>query len=230
MQSDKFDSNKEQKSLRRIDGAYVLSEIVSVLYFDKGILYTIKELLFRPGKNVHTFIHTDRNRLVKPLIFLMICSLIYALAEQFLKFEEGYVQAGGFGDSTVNHIFSWIQGNYGYSNIMMSLFIALWVKLFFKKYDYNIFEIIILLCFVMGIGMLIYTIVGVLESLTDWNVLAIGGIIGFIYTSWAIGQFFDGKKKINYLMSFIAYIMGMVTFYTAAILLGTLIDSYANNF
>ena len=212
------------KTLAKIDGSYIISEIVSVLNFDKGIFYTIKELLIRPGKNVHEFIHSDRKRLVKPIIFLIVCSLIYTIMVQLLKFEDGYVHAGGFGDSAVANVYEWIQKNYGYSNILMSIFIAFWIKLFFKKYNYNFFEIIILLCFIMGIGMLIYTTFGIIESITKIRVLHFGGIIGSIYTAWAIGQFFDKNKKLNYLKGIVAYILGMITFYFLAVILGLGID------
>jgi hypothetical protein len=216
------------KTLKRIDGSYILSEIVSVLYLDKGIFYTIKELIIRPGKNVHNFIHNDRNRLVKPLIFVIVCSLVYTIAQQFLKFEDGYVNAGGFGDSSVNSIFMWIQKNYGYANILMAIFIAGWIKLFFRKYEYNFFEIIILLCFLMGIGMLIYTTFGILESIAKIRVLQIGAVLGFLYTSWAIGQFFDKKKKMNYLKGLLAYVLGMITFYSIAVVIGLGIDLLSN--
>ncbi len=76
------------KILKRIDGKYIISEIGSVLNFDKGILFSIKELLIRPGQNVRNFIHKDRNRLVKPIFFIIICSLIYTIVQQFLHFED----------------------------------------------------------------------------------------------------------------------------------------------
>ncbi len=212
------------KTLKRIDGSYILTEIVSVLNFDKGIFYTIKELMIRPGENIQKFIHRDRNRLVKPILFVIVCSLIYTLAQEFLKFEDGYVNAGGFGDSVVTNIFEWIQKNYGYANILMSIFIAVWIKLFFRKYDYNFFEIIILLCFVMGIGMLIYTTFGIFESIIKIRVLQVGAILGFLYTSWAIGQFFDKKKKVNFFKGLLAYLLGMITFYFIAVILGLGID------
>lgn len=212
------------QTLKRVNGAYILSEIGSVINFDKGILFTIKELLVRPGQSVQNFIHKDRNRLVKPIIFIIVCSLIYTIAQQFLHFEDGYVNAGGFGDSTITVMFEWIQNNYGYSNILMAIFIAIWVKIFFRKYSYNFFEILILLCFVMGIGMLIYTVFGIVESLTKLRVLHFGGIVGFVYASWAIGRFFDKSKKINYLKGILSYILGMISFFLVVILLGVLID------
>ena len=123
--------------LKRINGQYILKEISSVLNFDRGILYTIRELLLRPGKNIQTFVLEDRNRLVKPIIFIIITSLIYKLAQQFLHFEDGYVNAGGFEESATTNIFGWIQKNYGYANIIMAIFIAGWIKVFFRKYEYN---------------------------------------------------------------------------------------------
>ena len=36
------------KELKRIDKNYIFPEIESVLNFDKGILYTVKEILIRP--------------------------------------------------------------------------------------------------------------------------------------------------------------------------------------
>ncbi|WP_430401207.1 DUF3667 domain-containing protein [Flavobacterium sp.] len=210
--------------LKRINGQYILKEISSVLNFDRGILYTIRELLLRPGKNIQTFVLEDRNRLVKPIIFIIITSLIYTLAQQFLHFEDGYVNAGGFEESTTANIFGWIQKNYGYANILMAIFIAGWIKIFFRKYEYNYFEILILLCFVMGIGMLIYTVFGIIESTTKIQILHIGGIIALVYTSWAIGRFFDKNKKVNYFKGVLSYLLGMITFFLAAIILGMGID------
>jgi hypothetical protein len=210
--------------LIRINGQYILKEISSVLNFDRGILYTIRELLLRPGKNIQTFVLEDRNRLVKPIIFIIITSLIYTLAQQFLHFEDGYVNAGGFEESATTNIFGWIQKNYGYANIIMAIFIAGWIKVFFRKYEYNFFEILILLCFLMGIGMLIYTVFGLIESITKIQILQIGGMVALVYTSWAIGRFFDKNKKANYLKGFLSYLLGMITFFLAAIILGMGID------
>lgn len=221
--------SKDQETLDRIDGKYIWIEISSVINFDRGIFYTIRELILRPGNTVREFLLYDRNRIVKPMIFLIVCSLVYTIFQQLLHFEDGYVSVGGFGDSAITNIFDWIQKNYGYANILMSIFIASWIKLFFRKYDYNFYEIIILLCFVMGIGMLIYTTFGILESITKIRILQIGAILGLIYTAWSIGQFFDKNKKMNYLKSLFAYILGMVTFYFLAVILGLGIDLITKN-
>lgn len=210
--------------LKRIDGQYILQEIGSVLNFKKGILYTIRELLIRPGQNIRAFINEDRHRLVKPIIFIIVCSLVYTIANQLFHFEDGYVHQEGLEDSTTVAIFEWISRNYGYANIIMGVFIAFLVKIFFKKYEYNFFEILILVCFVMGIVMLIYAVFGIIEGVTQVKLMSIAGMIGLVYSTWAIGQFFDKGKKVNYLKAFLAYFLGTIIFFFSAIILGTLID------
>lgn len=216
------------KQLRRINSSYILSEISNVLNLDKGILYTIRELLVRPGDNIKHFIKEDRNRLVKPIIFIIITSLVYTLAQQWLHFEDGYVGFSNDEKNATKQIFDWISSNYGYSNILMALFIGLWIKLFFRKYDYNFFEILILLCYTMGMGMLIFTLFGAIQSAVDINIFDKASILGILYISWAIGQFFDKKIKMSYLKSFISYILGMFTFSIFAFALGSLIDWMTN--
>ncbi|WP_348823618.1 DUF3667 domain-containing protein [Flavobacterium aestuarii] len=221
----KFCSDCGQSAyLKRIDAHYIKHEIEHVLHFDKGIFFTVKELLIRPGKNVREFFTDNRNRLVKPIIFIIITSLIYTLVSHFYHIEEEYVFYQGLENTAIEKILKWIQGHYGYANIMMGIFIAIFIKFFFRKTNYNIYEIIILLCYVMGIGMLIFAFFSLLQGIFHVNFLKAAGLLGIAYTTFAIADFFDKKQIINYLKSFSAYMIGMVSFYTVAIIIGFIID------
>jgi hypothetical protein len=211
--------------LKRVDSHYILHEIQHILHFEKGILYTIKELLIRPGKNIKEFITHNRNRLVKPILFIIVTSFIYTLVNHLFHIKAGYVQFDGQQNSATATIFHWIEHNYGYGNILMGMFIAFWLKLFFRKHNYNFFEILILLCFVMGIGMLIFSVSALLEGLTHQSLMGISAVTGITYITWAIGQFFERKKISSYLKALAAYILGMITFSASALLLGFLIDA-----
>lgn len=215
------------KVMTRIDGNYLLQEIRSVLSFEKGFLFTVRELASNPGISIKGFLNEDRNRLVKPIVFLVVTSLIYTVFNKIFLFEDGYVQFSDNTDSATLSIFEWVQRNYGYANIIMAIFIAAWIKLFFRKRDVNIFEILVLLCFIMGMGMLIYAVFGVIQSLMDFNIMQAAGVVGFIYLTWAIGQFYGKGKVVNYVKAFSAYILGMITFSITAILIGTVIDLLA---
>ncbi|GAB2686435.1 hypothetical protein GCM10027037_05460 [Mucilaginibacter koreensis] len=118
---------------------------------------------------------------------------------------------------------NWFQTHYGYANIMMGMMIAMWTKLFFRKYGYNFYEILILLCFVMGIGMLIFALVALFQGVTHVELMPIAGVIGIAYCSWAIGQFFE-KKAANYLKAFFAYILGMISFIAVTAIVGASTD------
>ncbi|PWG78940.1 DUF3667 domain-containing protein [Pararcticibacter amylolyticus] len=211
-------------TVKRIDGHYIIHEIEHVLHFEKGIFYTIRELLIRPGDNIRHFLTENRSRLVKPVIFIIITSLIYTLSSHFFHVDDGYVKFEGAGHSTSTLIFKWVQDHYGYSNILMGIFIALWAKVFFRKYDYNLYEILILLCFVMGMGMLFLAVFAMVQGLTHFDLMQIASFICIIYCSWAIGQFFNKKKPVSYAKAFGAYVLGMITFSVTVVLLGALID------
>ena len=208
----------------RINGKYIINEIGSVLNFDKGILYTIRELILRPGKTIRQFILEDRNRLVKPVVFIIVCSLVYSVIQQIFNFEDGYVGYSFDNNSTITSIFDWVSTNYGYSNILMGIFIAFWIKIFFKNYGYNFYEILILLCFVMGIGMLLFAFFGIADSLIDLKIIDKGYLIGILYILWSIVQFFDKKKIMNYPKAMFSYFLGMLTFMIGIYLIGGVID------
>ncbi|QNR84970.1 DUF3667 domain-containing protein [Pedobacter riviphilus] len=210
--------------VKRVDAHYILHEIQHVLHFEKGILFTVKELLIRPGQNIRSFITENRSRLVKPVIFIIVSSLIYTLISHFFHIEEGYVEFTEVKKTSIGLIFDWVQGHYGYANILMGVCISLWLKLFFKKYSYNFFEILILLCFVMGIGMLIISVFAIVEGLTKISLMEVSSIIVAVYSTWAIAQFFNGRKVASYLKAIIAYGLGMLMFGLLAVFLGVSID------
>ncbi len=223
----KFCSNCGQPAiLKRIDSHYVQHEIEHVLHLDRGIFYTIKELFLKPGDSIRNFISVDRNRLVKPIIFIIVCSLVYMIFEHYFHIEQGYVDMRGREGSTFNKINSWNQNHYGYANIIMGIFIALWVKIFFRKYKYNFFEILIVLCYVMGIGMLIISVFVIIEGFTKVSLLRVGSLVGCIYSVWAIANFYDKKKISSYPKAAAAYLIGLMTYSFAISLIGLGVDYF----
>lgn len=215
----------QASKLKRIDAHYIQHEIEHVLHLEKGIFYTIRELFLRPGKNVREFISENRNRLVKPIIFIIVSSLIYSIISHFFHVEDGHPAPVETKRTAVAAISEWVQNHYGYANIIMGVFIALWLKLFFRKHRYNFFEVLILLCFVMGMGMLLLAVVAIIEGICKSHLLGILGIIPFMYCSWAIGQFYGEKKFGSYVKAFFAYLLGVITFSLLIQLLGFIIDS-----
>lgn len=212
--------------LRRINGAYLLDEISRVVNLDRGFFFTVAQVLRFPGRSIRSFLAEDRFRMMKPMIFLIVSSLIYSLMQGLTGFEDGYMDYSmqPWEGSAVGSIFGWIADNYGYANVVMAFFIALWIKLFFRKQGYNFFEIIVLLCYIIGINMLSFALFGLFEAASGVPILQFGVYVTFLYSMWAIAQFFDGKKVWNYFKALFSYLLGMISFIMVALVLGLMID------
>jgi len=212
--------------LKRIDRNYVIHEIAHAFHTEKGILYTIKKLLISPGEDIKYYITENRSRLVKPIPFLIIASLIYTVALHFFHIDAEYFYARQteIEYPTVNIFLNWMLDHQGYVSIISGLFVALWVKLFFRKSGYNFFEIFIILCFLSGVSALISTFFVIFQGLTHWNLMLIASLIAFFYYVWAIGQFFGKKKAINYIKAFLSCLLGFYILGYLVTIVGIFID------
>lgn len=216
----KFCSNCGQKAkLEKINGHYIKHEIEHVLHLEKGFFYTIKELVIRPGKSVREYLTENRSRLVKPIIFIIVTSLIYSLVKHYFHMEKLYSES-----TTAGVIINWFSKYSGYGSIVIGGFIALFIKLFFRKHNYNFYEILILICYVSGASVLIGIPITLIEGLAHLDLALIGAILSMIYVTFAIADFFDRRKPLNYVKSFFAYILGIIICLYVAYFIGTIID------
>lgn len=213
----------------RIDRHYVAHEIRhAVLHFEKGFLYTIKELIVRPGRSMKKFIEGDRAKHYKPIGFVVITSLIYTFVIHFLHFNElasASVEEKKILNTNTAKIFEWVGDHYNYSNLIEILFIALAFKLFFRKKKYNYFEYLVVLAYITGINMLFSALAIIMlhflhaESIFNYVILFV-----FIYGGWAIGQFISDGKWTTYIKAFTAYLTGFIFFMIALFALGVTLD------
>lgn len=86
-----------------------------------------------------------------------------------------------------------------------------------------------MLCFVLGISMLIFAFFALIEGFTHFKLLNVAGIIGIIYLIWAVGNFFEKYKIDNYFKALLSYILGFITFFIAIGLIGITIDLITKN-
>ena len=216
--------DQKPAQLKRIDHHYILHEIEHVLHVERGILFTIRELLLRPGKTVQQFIHKDRSRLVKPVIFVLITAIVNTFAGNAFHFESEQAAQNKLDKSTYNAILLWLDSHLGYENILIGAFIAFWIILLFRKHRYNFFEILVLMCFVQGIVLLIVSVFQLIQGITQTAMLRTISIVALGYSTWAIGQFFGRNNWINYVKSFITYVLGFISFFACLLAIASLVD------
>jgi hypothetical protein len=211
-------------NLKRIDRHYIVHEVEHVLHFERGILYTIRELATKPGQNIRNYLSENRSRLVKPIIFIIVTSLIYTLISHFFHIEDEYIKYEGFTNSAIGDVLEWIQSHYGYANLLIGIFVAFWLKVLFKKYGYNFYELLIMLCFALGISMLIYSVFAIVEGILHFKLFKIAGMVGVLYLIWAIGNFFEAKRIKNYIKALISFLLGTISFYIVIFAVGITLD------
>ncbi|MEL6305900.1 MAG: DUF3667 domain-containing protein, partial [Bacteroidota bacterium] len=136
---EEYQPMENRQTLERIDKKYIWNEISSVLNFDKGLFYTIRELFVRPGKTVREFLLYDRKRLVKPIIFVIFSSLLFVISAQIFGFETGS-SPDNIKSEGIRKVFEWVGQNFGFFNIVLAFFIGFWTRLFFLKSKFNLYE------------------------------------------------------------------------------------------
>lgn len=219
------DKSETNQKLKRINSSYIIHEITHILHLESGFLFTVKELLIRPGKLVRNFIFEDRNKATKPVLFLIFSATVFMLIFHFFHIDyqffslnlkigniDQYLEKKTIGDWLNNHI--------GYASLFIGFLIALWIKVFFRKHNYNIYEITILLCYSIGQSILIILFFCLVEYFLKIKPIAtIGLFVGYIYVFWAIGQFFGEKKIMNYVKSILCCLLGILSFRLMLVLL-----------
>ncbi len=75
-----------------------------------------------------------------------------------------------------------------------------------------------------GNGYVDHVIFSIFTGLTGLQVMHIAGIVSLAYCSGAIGHFYNPKRVSSYLKALASYVLGMITFSIAVLLVGFLID------
>ena len=227
-------SSEYKKEIKRIDAKYISHEIQHLLHFDKGFPFTFKEILIRPGKAVREYLGENREKYVKPIVFLVFAAVIYTLIIHFFHIEISIFNIKGFGKTSewqsnldTDAVNNWIDSHLSYSAMIIGLFIALWTKMFFYKKGYNIYEFFILLSYIFGVFFISLLFFLVPAKFTNLLIIAqIGAFLGQIYIVFAIGQFFGERQVANYIKALICFFLGIVTYKYTLVLLAFLIHFF----
>lgn len=210
--------------VERINGRYLINEFAAGLFMEKGIFKTIGELALRPGESIKAYLTNDRTKLMKPVFFIIISSLIYVLSHQLFSFSGQTIVLEKIEDNNITAVFKMIFKNYGYANILMAVFIAFYLRLFFQQFPFNYFENLVLLLYTIGFSMIILSFFDLLSGILKIDLSDIASFSHLVYIIWALGQFFGGKFS-GYFRTFWAYIFGLLTFILVVLLIG-----FLNNF
>jgi hypothetical protein len=203
----------QPKTIKRIDLQYLVHEIQHLIHFEKGFHFTAWQLIIKPGKTIRSYLFENRNKYVKPIVYLFFAALIFSLFTYFFHLKISYFNVSymeALKDKVnLKTIDNWLISHIAYTNILIGFCISPWLVLLFRNRKHNVFEMTVLMSYVLATGLLIMLpIIAISKGInTKFDFL----ILFLVYEIWAIGQFFGEKKILNYIKATLAFVLGGLT-------------------
>jgi hypothetical protein len=213
-----------------------------LLHFDKGVLYTAKQLFTRPGNSIREFIEGKRVKHFKPVSLIIVLATVYGLLyhsfhinafkdEVSESFQKGWNGSGTQIVFDFEKINEWIGTHYSWLVLLLLPFYALGSFLAFRKSGYNYVEHLILNAFITGQNLLVHIILFPLlylynETPTYETISTLINTICFVLLAWSYMQFFRqySKTKTFFLILLSYLYFGVSVFF--AFIIGGLILGY----
>lgn len=235
--SDNFCSSCGQKKYKRIDKNYIYDELqYTVFHWNKGLLYSIKNLIKNPGKTARTFVEGSRVNHYKPI------SLVFVLSglSGFLSFKilglgnimkEQLATNKSMSESFLN---SYISFWTNYSSFIMLAFIpiiALFTKLAFRKWGHNYYEHIVMNAY----GLSCYSVLSMLVTypimyLSKNNIQVFSLVMNIsmplilVMMVWFFKGFYPEKKLTTIILKVLAmFILPLLCLFVLAFIVGIII-------
>lgn len=144
-----FCSHCGQKAFKRIDRKYLWDEFqYTVLHTNKGLLYSVKNILRNPGKTAREFIDGNRVKHYKPLLLVFVVSGISTfISFKWLKLNQAMKTIYAAKNMNSPMMEDMMTGLATYSSLItLALIPLLAIATFipFKKWGHNYYEHIII--------------------------------------------------------------------------------------
>jgi hypothetical protein len=205
----------------RITFRHLFQNLLAVVVFEKGLPFTCRELILRPGSTIYDYLFTEkRSRYSKPFYSVIIMTALSTFALVMVgstaSFMEGLLEGG-------DHVFAGKEEAIGkllfdYPTILSLIWIPIngcMSYLFFRKSGLYLSEHFVLNTYLLTIQYLIGLFFTLFVPLATETILMLGFLFGFIYQLFLYYSFFNRKMNMQYTLvrTFAAVFFGTF-FYT----------------
>lgn len=218
----KFCNNCGQTAkTKRIDAAFLWEDIEhGILHYDKGILYTVKQLFLKPGFVIKDYIEGKRVHHFRPISLTIVFATLYVLVYHLTKIDLVNQESEGS-----KMIFEKVLEHY-YWFVFITIPIFAWsTALFFRNNGYNFWEYFIFEAFKASqrliVHILLLPVIFIIHNATATNYLTKSLLlIDFALIVWTNLQFFNHLPKLKV---FYKSLFGYLTYFLITSLLLVLI-------
>lgn len=201
----------QSSGTHRINSHFLWHDIQhGLLHFDKGILFTIKELFTRPGLSINEFINGKRVKHFKPLSLVILLAGIYGFLSHYyhINLLSNNFSVSGNGDKAIetkaalNNISEWISQHYSLMALLQIPIFAIGTYFAFKKAEYNFIEHLVINSFIAGQKLMIRLVTfPVFLWFNNSPILKIVArytdIIGYVISMWTLLELFKEFSFLN---------------------------------
>src|SRR5690554_6051963 len=152
-----FCANCGQKKHKRIDRKYLIDELqYTVLHTNKGLFYTIKNLIKNPGKTTREFINGNRVNHYKPILLVFLLSTISTFI-MYKMIGMGEVMERYYSESKMdfvneqNEFMTWLSNYIPVLMLLLIPFFAMLTKISFRKWGHNYYEHFVMNAFFLSL-------------------------------------------------------------------------------
>jgi hypothetical protein len=200
-----------------------------LFHFDKGILYTTKQLFIKPGKTIREFIEGRRVRHFRPISFVLLLATVYGFLYKYFHINTVAEFALNKNKHLVETVNNWLASHYAISTLITIPIYALSTYIIFKKQGYNYIENFILNAYIAGqklVVMLITFPVVLFASGTPASkyVSGIVGLTDIVLVIWIYTKFFNKVPTFKaIILSILCYVLFFIILIVIAALIGAVI-------
>lgn len=201
-----FCSNCGQKKYSRINKKYIFDEIqYTFLHFNKGFLFTVKNILKNPGKTAKEYIDGKRVNHYKPILFLFVLSgistFIYLKIIGIKEIMESQNPNQIPDLKGMTSVFKFVTDYFTLLTIAFVPFLALATKIVFKKMGHNFYEHVVINTFLLSFYtllnfILVYPLLYLFKGSPN-IVLSIGNYSSLLYPIFFIIFFKEFYKNLS---------------------------------
>ena len=188
-----------------------------LLHFDKGILYSLKQLFTRPGHSIREFIEGKRVRHFKPLSLVVLLATLYGFMCHY--FEINFFKNSSSEYLDYNHLNEWFATHFSWVTIATIPFYTIGTYAVFRAQGYNFVEFFVLNTFKASqrlfVQILMFPVLLYLNK-TDHiqQFSSITYAIGLILIFWTNVQFFNKISKTKaFLLSILSHLIFFISFF-----------------
>jgi len=188
----------EEVNTKRISFTYILVHILDAFDLADGLIFTVKQLSFRPGEAVAEYIGGKRKDYYNPLkYYLLLVAVVLIIRLQFNLIIPQVPSGFEISDKQMLFFNQFLDFFFKYFNLILLTgipFISFFSFVIFKKSKYSFAENLILNLYLVGHHSLITILLSpffFLFSTGNFQAKFVQFAFNWAYQSWAFKQFFQ---------------------------------------